>query len=491
MEYINNELYHYGLKGMKWGQRRWQNEDGTFNEAGKRRYFGETSSHRPPSVIDLQKDSDIKDKRAAVKEAEKTVKEKQKQLRTAHRVYNKETAGGLKPNEESYNKYLASSKEVVKAKNQVRYAKEDFKNEIAKKSMNSGKKTKRQVKLEEYYRNKGMTEEEAALNAYKRDRVEKALMIAGGVAATVAVAYAVKNYRDIHVDRYIKAGTKLTGITESSVAGVKDGYFYAAFKNNPLDRAKYTGYYAAFQKGGLGPTKLYEKVMSLPNGVKMASEKSATSVLSELYNTDSTFQTALKGEIRRFPTATPAQKRLFNKAADALAKGKIDRNVYRAFNLTLADRGQLGSMLVNNGPFTTTRVDWTTQTKKFSDLLQKKGFGAIMDINDRRYSGYAARNPIIVFNALQNAKVDSVKQLSKARIVADALPAYMDIMVKSIPKNPVYATYIAGFGGIKVASIVSTNKRNDKVVAEYRKEHPNSDLTYQQIVRNYERSLVS
>lgn len=40
MEYsYREELYHYGLKGMKWGQRRWQNEDGTFNNAGKERYF--------------------------------------------------------------------------------------------------------------------------------------------------------------------------------------------------------------------------------------------------------------------------------------------------------------------------------------------------------------------------------------------------------------------------------------------------------------------
>jgi uncharacterized protein YnzC (UPF0291/DUF896 family) len=33
-----DELYHHGIKGQKWGERRYQNEDGTLTEAGKRRY---------------------------------------------------------------------------------------------------------------------------------------------------------------------------------------------------------------------------------------------------------------------------------------------------------------------------------------------------------------------------------------------------------------------------------------------------------------------
>ena len=34
---LNGELYHYGVKGMKWGIRRYQNEDGTLTSLGKTR----------------------------------------------------------------------------------------------------------------------------------------------------------------------------------------------------------------------------------------------------------------------------------------------------------------------------------------------------------------------------------------------------------------------------------------------------------------------
>ena len=49
------DLQHYGIKGMRWGIRRWQNEDGSYTEEGKRRYSG--SSDNPKRLDNKQSHS--------------------------------------------------------------------------------------------------------------------------------------------------------------------------------------------------------------------------------------------------------------------------------------------------------------------------------------------------------------------------------------------------------------------------------------------------
>ena len=76
----SDELYHYGIKGQKWGVRRYQNEDGTYTPAGKERYQRELNKM---AAKDAQR---VSDARAAYGEGagvrrkllDKEIKQKQK-----------------------------------------------------------------------------------------------------------------------------------------------------------------------------------------------------------------------------------------------------------------------------------------------------------------------------------------------------------------------------------------------------------------------------
>ena len=43
--YNDDQIWHWGIKGMKWGVRRYQNADGSLTDVGKRRYDADKAAN--------------------------------------------------------------------------------------------------------------------------------------------------------------------------------------------------------------------------------------------------------------------------------------------------------------------------------------------------------------------------------------------------------------------------------------------------------------
>ena len=78
-----DELKHYGIKGMKWGVRRFQNSDGSLTADGKKRYSGDNLKdiqkqvNQGKNVVDGVKKTRTK---AAEKQHEKKIKDDLSQM---------------------------------------------------------------------------------------------------------------------------------------------------------------------------------------------------------------------------------------------------------------------------------------------------------------------------------------------------------------------------------------------------------------------------
>lgn len=99
-----NELYHYGVKGMKWGVRRWQNRDGSLTAAGKKRERQELRDENK-KAYQLGKNATIYG-RAAAKSMSRTIKYENK----LGRMHYKDPEGYKGSTQRQRKKWEASAK---------------------------------------------------------------------------------------------------------------------------------------------------------------------------------------------------------------------------------------------------------------------------------------------------------------------------------------------------------------------------------------------
>jgi len=450
---MNNELTHYGILGMKWGVRRYQNKDGSLTPEGKLRY----RKDGPLTKLGRERyyNTDVEKAKAEVSKAKAAYKK-------ALTDYYKKTKGGLVYDSKATDK-------LIKAAKDLQYAKDDLSDAKVKVKMSrQAKKSDRQIKFEQKYKEQGMNQEEAELAAYKRVRTEKIIAVTAGMAITAAAAYVAYKHYDNKVDKIIKSGKTLQNISTNSNKGVSDA-FYASMKK--MDNAKYRGIYGQQLKLMTKNAPVYETKIRVDSGLKLASKKSATKALSELVKSDKTYAENLKTHLNNLNglMATPKQNEVIKRGLKSLNSGKVDSHVYEALNLGLVDHRPIGEKV----------------SKGFYDFLKSKGYDAIKDINDYKYSGYKSANPLIVFNGASKTSVKSIREVGEEEIKKNLMLGYADIAGKELVKTG--SAFVAGVLGLKTASKTIKSKSDEKIVKKYRKEHPESTLSYKEIVRMHER----
>lgn len=416
------ELYHHGIKGQRWGIRRYQKKDGSLTPAGKKRYYDTPELNKQKSAMQSAK-SVYRTSRNAYD-------------RATTRYQNVPTSTNQQAMKKAQSQYLIDRAAYRRSK--LKYETNKEVSRIQDKGIEFKKKSKHRLELEAQYKKAGMTDEQAQAAANNRIRTERILAASAALTVTACALYVGNKYRKNRIDGIIKAGETLQRVEMQDTGGQLHDVFYVA--KGKHDMKRYENLLGATRQRQTGHA--YMMKLRASEDIKVASKDRCTKVFKQLYDSDSEFKKSVDSHIAAYGATS--------------AKAKYER-----FNQALVE-------MKGRGP-----------DKKFYAELKKQGYGAIQDINDMKFSGYNAKNPLIVFdNSNRNIMATSMKEMKgnlQGKGSKELLKARGEVVAEDFMKK---AGTISAAG--LTAATIKTYASNP-AVQNYKNQHPNTNMTDRQI----------